>query len=77
MTAEEARAILGLKPGYTPNDLVAAFRERAKKLHPDGAGKQTDKEFADAVEAKKLLENTVVVSRVRVTHVSLFKLRRF
>lgn len=38
MTEEEARAILGLAPGATPDDIRAAHRRLMKQFHPDQGG---------------------------------------
>jgi hypothetical protein len=34
---DDARSILGLPVGYSPNDLKAAYYKAAKRFHPDSA----------------------------------------
>ena len=38
MSAEEAMEVLGLKPGYTKDDVVQAHRRMMQKVHPDRGG---------------------------------------
>ena len=38
MSAEEAMEVLGLKPGYTNDDVIQAHRRMMQKNHPDRGG---------------------------------------
>ena len=38
MSSEEAMEVLGLKPGYTKDDVVQAHRRMMQKVHPDRGG---------------------------------------
>lgn len=51
--------ILGVTPESTPRQIKSAFREKAKKLHPDVAGQTTDSANAmrNLLEAYEILGN--------------------
>jgi DnaJ domain len=51
-------ATLGLKPGADLDDIKAAYRVRAKTLHPDGGGEQPE-EFHRVAEAYAVLRDVV------------------
>ena len=53
MTREEALKVLGLKPGYTREQVIAAHRKLMQKVHPDRGG--NDYLAAQLNEAKALL----------------------
>lgn len=55
LTLADARAILGLGPLATPPDVRRAFREAAKRLHPDRPGGDAEA-FRAALEAHRLLQ---------------------
>lgn len=38
LSDDDARAILGLRVGYSPNDLKSAYHKAAKQYHPDTPG---------------------------------------
>jgi hypothetical protein len=38
MTVAEARAVLGLADGVTPDDVIAAHRRLMQRVHPDKGG---------------------------------------
>ncbi len=38
MSAEQAREVLGLKPGCTKDDIIQAHRRMMQKVHPDRGG---------------------------------------
>uniref|UniRef100_UPI003AB42214 J domain-containing protein n=1 Tax=Enorma sp. TaxID=1920692 RepID=UPI003AB42214 len=38
MTRDEALSVLGLEPGASPAEILAAYRELAQMLHPDKFG---------------------------------------
>lgn len=48
MSHDEARKILGVQPGATPEEVRTAFRERAKRVHPDM--REGSREEWDALE---------------------------
>ena len=55
MSVKKAREILRLSPFYSAADLRLAFREAAKRAHPDRAGGDAER-FREAVEAFHLLQ---------------------
>src|SRR3569623_839752 len=54
MTPHEARAILGLPPLAGPHEVRAAFREAAKRAHPDRPGGDAAR-FRAVIEAHETL----------------------
>jgi DnaJ-class molecular chaperone len=49
--------ILGLNPAATKKEVIAAYRQRAKKHHPDVRGDQVNHDFVVVTKAKnKILE---------------------
>lgn len=53
MPLAEAVALLGVPADYTSDDVIAAFRREAKKVHPDVGG--TAEQFRALVEARARL----------------------
>ena len=53
MPLDEARRLVGLKPDYTHEDVISAFRRAVKKAHPDLGG--TAEMFHKLVEARDRL----------------------
>jgi hypothetical protein len=53
MPLDEARRLLGLKPDYSREDVITAFRRAVKKAHPDLGG--TAEMFTKLVEARDRL----------------------
>lgn len=53
MPLAEAMALLGVPADYTHDDIIAAFRREAKKVHPDMGG--TAEQFRQLVEARDRL----------------------
>lgn len=56
MTAQAARALLGVKPGASPAELRRAFREAAKQAHPDRPGGSPER-FREATAAYHHLQH--------------------
>lgn len=56
MGVKQAREILRLSPFYSPADLRLAFREAAKRAHPDRPGGDAER-FRQVVEAFHLLQD--------------------
>ena len=55
LTADQARAILGLAPDASPHAVIGAFRAAAKDAHPDRPGGDAEK-FREVLEAYRLLQ---------------------
>ena len=55
LTADQARAILGLAPGASPHAVTGAFRAAAKEAHPDRPGGDAAR-FRDILAAYRLLQ---------------------
>ena len=53
MSLDEAREVLGLKPGHTKDDVIQAHRRMMQKVHPDRGG--TDYLAAQINKAKDTL----------------------
>lgn len=53
MSAEEAMEVLGLKPGYSREDVIQAHRRMMQKVHPDRGG--SDYLAAQINQAKETL----------------------
>lgn len=53
MSTEEAMEVLGLKPGYTKQDIIQAHRRMMQKVHPDRGG--SDYLAAQINQAKETL----------------------
>lgn len=53
MNRVDCESLLGLKPPYDIEDIVKAYRKKAKLYHPDMGG--TAKQFRDITEAKEYL----------------------
>jgi curved DNA-binding protein len=56
LTADQARAILGLSPEASPHALIGAFRAAAKEAHPDRPGGDAGR-FRDILAAYRLLQS--------------------
>jgi curved DNA-binding protein len=56
LTADQARAILGLAPDASPHAVIGAFRAAAKQAHPDRPGGDAAR-FRDILEAYRLLQS--------------------
>jgi curved DNA-binding protein len=56
LTADQARAILGLAPDAAPHAVIGAFRAAAKAAHPDRPGGDAAK-FRDILAAYRLLQS--------------------
>ena len=60
MPLAEARALLGVGPNYTREEVIAAFRRKAKEAHPDVGG--TAEMFRVLVEARDRLLDAIGTS---------------
>lgn len=58
MTLKMAREVLGVSSLSTPGEVRAAFREAAKRAHPDAGG--SDGAFRQVVDAYRRLRNPIV-----------------
>jgi curved DNA-binding protein len=56
LTADQARAILGLAPDASPHAVIGAFRAAAKEAHPDLPGGDPAR-FRDILAAYRLLQS--------------------
>ena len=56
LTADQARAILGLAPDASPHAVIGAFRAAAKEAHPDRPGGDAAR-FRDILDAYRLLQS--------------------
>ena len=53
--------ILGIREGSSPQEIRAAFRARARELHPDVNGLRSSKEqFRELLEAYQILSNPIL-----------------
>lgn len=64
MSLRAARQVLGVGPFYTPGDLRRAFREAAKRAHPDRPG-GGEARFREVVEAYHHLQAAEAAGRDR------------
>lgn len=55
MTGMDPYAVLGLRPGSAEAEVTAAYREAAKRWHPDRAGKQGEDKMAEINAAYDLV----------------------
>ena len=55
MTKEEARLVLGVSEGATPEEVQKAYQTLLKKLHPDTGG--SDYLTQQIIKAKKVLDD--------------------
>src|SRR3954462_10899247 len=66
MTAVDPYAVLGLAPGAPERDVTAAYRELAKRWHPDrGAGAEREQRMAEINAAYDLLRSAADTERRR------------
>ena len=63
LTADQARAILGLAPDASPHAVIGAFRAAAKEAHPDLPGGDPAR-FRDILAAYRLLQSPPPVPAV-------------
>lgn len=70
MTLNEALMILGLSRKFTGKDVKSAYRKKSLVAHPDKGGSAT--EFLKVREAYELLQSNRVVSKMGITHSTLF-----
>ena len=56
LSADQARAVLGLAPDASPHAVIGAFRASAKEAHPDRPGGDAAR-FRDILEAYRLLQS--------------------
>jgi hypothetical protein len=73
MCPMDPHAVLGLPPGATPETVTAAYRELAKRWHPDrGGGRDAARRMAEINSAYDLLRSTAWTQRheppARPTH---------
>lgn len=59
MTRKEALEILGLKEGYTDDELKKNFKTHVRKYHPDNIGIEDDSKFLEIKEAYEYLTSDV------------------
>lgn len=57
MTLKNYYFILGISPGTSIEGIRAAFRQKAKKFHPDRAGREQTAFFQDITEAYEVLSD--------------------
>lgn len=57
MSGKDYYAILGVTPETGPEELRAAFRDLAKRHHPDGNEQRDDGRFRDIAEAYEILSD--------------------
>ncbi|HEY1753482.1 MAG TPA: DnaJ C-terminal domain-containing protein [Caulobacteraceae bacterium] len=56
LTADQARALLGLAPDASPHDVIGAFRAAAKQAHPDRLGGDPER-FREILAAYRHLQS--------------------
>ena len=77
MSKQEALSILGLTMSATDKDIKKAFRNLAKKYHPDVVGEEGKDKFITIQKAYDSLTNgTFSAPAIVVTHSSIFKVVR-
>ena len=73
MSAQEARTVLDLQPGYEKADLASAYRRLVRSIHPDLLVGSSEQELRDASDllSEANLANEVLRRSLRINATDL------
>ena len=76
MNRNEALRVLGVSSRFTQEELKLTYKKLARKYHPDIAGAEYTKKFAQINEAYAELSKVGEVMSCKLTHKNIFDMER-